>query len=351
MAKNKLSKGQRRRVQTNHQRRLLHRQIQLPDDSLFGERQDGRVISRFGLHVDVLAAEGQVVRCHIRRTVASLVAGDRVVWRGAKQTQDNNETRGGIVEAMYPRHSVLTRPDYYDGVKPIAANIDQVVIVSAVLPALSLNMIDRYLVACASLDIEPLLVVNKIDLLDQAQRQALEQQMGVYRQLGYRLLLLSSNSGQDCSALAQALIGRVSIFAGQSGVGKSSLLNALCAGQQPPIVTNDVSAMSGLGQHTTTTARLYFLPAGGEVIDSPGVREFGLWHLDDQQLLQGFVEFAPYAAQCKYRDCHHSNDPGCAIRAAAESGKIAASRFENYHRIRQSMASVKARKGFSDVDD
>lgn len=341
MAKNKLSKCQQRRVWTNHQRYLTSKAPE-PDDCLFGERQQGRVISRFGLHADILADNDQVYRCHIRRTISSLVAGDRVVWRAASQTDET----GGIVEAVHPRQSVLTRPDYYDGVKPIAANIDQVAIVSAITPVFSLNILDRYLVACHHLDIESLIVVNKLDLLDSNAQAQLDQQMSLYRDLGYRVLLVSSLQQQSCEALQQALNGRVSIFAGQSGVGKSSLLNALHASQQAPILTQEVSASSQLGQHTTTTAKLYFLPAGGEVIDSPGVREFGLWHLKPQQVIQGFVELFPYVAQCKYRDCRHDQDPGCAIRAALNRGDIASSRFENYHRILDSMAQVKARKGF-----
>lgn len=345
MAKNKLSKSQRRRVQANHQRRLTPGQLPEPDDSLFGERQQGRVVSRMGLQADVLSEAGMVFRCHIRRTISSLVAGDLVVWRATKQAGEN----GGIVEAVHPRDSELTRPDYYDGVKPIAANIDQVVIVSAMLPALSLNMIDRYLVACVSLEIEPLIVVNKIDLLDEPDRQELERQMRLYVTLGYRVLLVSGVTQTGKAALEQALTGRISIFAGQSGVGKSSLLNMLQV--NVPVATGSVSAVSGLGQHTTTSARLYFLPSGGEVIDSPGVREFGLWHLKTLQVMQGFVEFSPYVQQCKYRDCHHDNDPGCAVRAAVERGDIAGSRFENYHRILASVAQVKARKGFSDPYD
>ncbi len=107
----------------------------------------------------------------------------------------------------------------------------------------------------------------------------------------------------------------------------------------------------GLGQHTTTAARLYHFPHGGDVIDSPGVREFGLWHLEPEQITQGFVEFHDYLGLCKYRDCKHDTDPGCAIREAVEEGKIAETRFENYHRILESMAQVKTRKNFSDTDD
>ncbi|WP_127959819.1 small ribosomal subunit biogenesis GTPase RsgA [Serratia microhaemolytica] len=348
MSKNRLSKGQQRRVQANHQRRLRGGENKPElDDSQLGESQPGVVVSRFGVHAEVEANDGSLHRCNIRRTVRSLVTGDRVVWRPSLSAS----TANGIVEAVHERSSVLTRPDYYDGMKPIAANVDQIVIVSAILPELSLNIIDRYLVACETLAIEPLIVLNKIDLLDQQARQQVETQMAIYRQLNYRVLALSSHSSEGMAALAQALVGRITIFAGQSGVGKSSLVNALLPDNQQKIIVNAVSDGSGLGQHTTTAARLYHFPLGGDVIDSPGVREFGLWHLAPEQVTWGYIEFRDYLGGCKFRDCRHASDPGCAIRAAVDAGKIARERFENYHRILESMAQVKVRKNFNQTEN
>ncbi|AIX72395.1 MULTISPECIES: small ribosomal subunit biogenesis GTPase RsgA [Mixta] len=351
MSKNKLSKGQQRRVNANHERRLKQRADKPePDDSLFGEAQDGIVISRFGMHADVEDSAGQVHRCNIRRTIRSLVTGDRVLWRPGVE---GGATVKGIVEAVHERHSVLTRPDFYDGVKPVAANIDQIIIVSAIVPELSLNIIDRYLVASETLGIEPLLVLNKTDLLDDAGRAFVDKQMDIYRHIGYRVLMVSSYEKAGLADLEAALTGRISIFAGQSGVGKSSLLNALLGLDlsDKTILTNDVSDVSGLGQHTTTAARLYHFPHGGDVIDSPGVREFGLWHLEPEQITRGFVEFRAFLGGCKFRDCKHDNDPGCAIREAVENGLIDETRFENYHRILESMAQVKTRKNFGNDED
>lgn len=349
MSKNKLSKGQQRRVQANHQRRLKRTDSKPePDDSQLGEAQEGIVISRFGMHADVEAEDGTQHRCNIRRTLRSLVTGDRVVWRPGLQVHAGVK---GIVEAVHERTSVLTRPDFYDGVKPIAANIDQIVIVSAILPELSLNMIDRYLVACETLSVEPLIVLNKVDLLDADGRRFVDEMMQIYRDINYRVLEVSSQTREGMEAFEQALAGRISIFAGQSGVGKSSLLNALLPPSEKQILVNDVSDVSGLGQHTTTAARLYHFQHGGDVIDSPGVREFGLWHLEPEQITQGFIEFRDYLGGCRFRDCRHDADPGCAIRAAVEQGKIAEERFDNYHRILESMAQVKTRKSFSDSND
>ncbi|MCU6678469.1 small ribosomal subunit biogenesis GTPase RsgA [Leclercia tamurae] len=350
MSKNKLSKGQQRRVKANHQRRLKTTSEKVDyDDNLFGEPAEGVVISRFGMHADVESGDGDVHRCNIRRTIRSLVTGDRVVWRPGKAAAEGVTVKG-IVEAVHERTSVLTRPDFYDGVKPIAANINQIVIVSAILPELSLNIIDRYLVACETLEVEPLIVLNKIDLLDDEGMDFVNEQMDTYRKIGYRVLMVSSRKQDGLKPLEEALTDRISIFAGQSGVGKSSLLNNLL-GLPQEILTNDVSDNSGLGQHTTTASRLYHFPHGGDVIDSPGVREFGLWHLEPDQIFNGFVEFLDYLGACKYRDCKHDNDPGCAIRAAVENGEIAETRFANYHHILESMAQVKTRKSFSESDD
>lgn len=349
MAKQKLSKGQVRRVQANQQRKLRKENRSEPEDSLFGEAQEGQVISRFGQHADIEAADGSVQRCNLRRTIKSLVTGDRVVWRAA--LQNNEEGRvNGIVEAVHERESVLTRPDFYDGIKPIAANINQIVIVSAILPELSLNIIDRYLVACETLGVEPLIVLNKIDLLNDESRDQVNDLMNIYRNIGYRVLEVSGYTNEGIDALTAALAGRISIFAGQSGVGKSSLLNTLLP-ENADILVNNVSDVSGLGQHTTTASRLYHFPHGGDVIDSPGVREFGLWHLTPEQVTQGYTEFRDYLGGCKFRDCKHGDDPGCALREAVENGEISAERFENYHRILESMAQVKPRRNFTAGED
>ncbi|MGP7975124.1 small ribosomal subunit biogenesis GTPase RsgA [Proteus mirabilis] len=349
MTKRKLSKGQQRRVQENHKKRLQSKEkknhVEL-DDTQLGEATEGLVISRFGQHADIEAADGSITRCNIRRTISSLVTGDKVVWRPALQTQENVRVNG-IVEAVHERTSVLTRPDYYDGIKPIAANIDQIIIVSAILPELSLNIIDRYLVACETLNIEPLIVLNKVDMLDAESRAMVSEWMQIYKDIGYRVLEVSSYTKEGLEALTQALIGRISIFAGQSGVGKSSLLNTLLPTMEESILVNQVSDNSGLGQHTTTASRLYHFPLGGDVIDSPGVREFGLWHLTPKQVTKGFIEFRPFLGGCKFRDCKHNDDPGCLITEAVDKGEIAPTRFENYHRILESMSQVKVRKNIN----
>ncbi|OOF00590.1 ribosome small subunit-dependent GTPase [Salinivibrio sp. MA351] len=342
--KKKLTKGQLRRVRSNQQRRIKQHDndIQWEDAALESSRE-GRVITRFGQHADIEDPQtGKIHRCNLRRSVGSLVTGDRVIWRPGKEAL---EGFAGVVEAVHDRMSVLTRPDYYDGVKPVAANIDQVVIVAAILPELSLNIIDRYLIACEVLNIAPLIVVNKVDLLDDDGREMVETLLDIYRDIGYPLVMVSADSGEGMSTLVEQLDQHVSVFVGQSGVGKSSLVNTLLPDVHAQ--THQVSENSGLGQHTTTAARLYHFAQGGDLIDSPGVREFGLWHLEPEQIAHGFVEFREYLGGCKFRDCKHGDDPGCLLRQAVEDGHISVERFDSYHRIIESMKEAKDNRQFS----
>lgn len=289
-----------------------------------GPEQDGVVVAHFGSQAEIEGADGLRQRCHLRTHLEGLVTGDRVVWCAGEPT--------GVVVARKTRQNALSRPDNCGNLKPIAANIDRVFIVIAPLPEPHANLIDRYLVAAEATGAHPVIVVNKTDLLETDAELAANMSglLAVYPSLGYTPL--PTHRGEDgLSQLIPALAGHTSVLVGQSGVGKSSLINALLPG-----VDLRVGALSGTrnkGVHTTTTAQLFHLSCGGSLIDSPGIREFGLWHMEREQIETGFIEFRPHLGHCRFRDCKHREEPGCALLAAVARGEISQQRFQSYRRI------------------
>ena len=331
MAKRKLTRQQAWRIQKiqDERRQRAERKAidmaQLGDEQL-GPERPGLVIANYGASLDIATDDGTSYRCRLRQNLESLVTGDKVIWQ---QIGDSNE---GVVVALQPRHTLLARPDARGEMRPLAANIDQILVVAAPRPAYSTELIDQYLVAAETTGITPLIVFNKIDLLsDPAEREAVERDLGRYHAIGYRILRASTVAQHGLDELIVALRDRVSVFVGQSGGGKSSLVQALLP--QEEIRVGPLMESTGLGRHTTSASRYYHLPSGGAIIDSPGVRDFSLWHMNPTELAHGFVEFRPHLGQCRFRDCRHREEPGCALHEAVETGEITAERLANYHRM------------------
>ena len=327
MSKRRLNQQQQRRI-NNRQQRSRDQQVdtdleQLTGDSLLAaESLTGTVIAHFGEQVEVLAEGQPAQRCYLRANLEPLVVGDRVVFLPGLPT--------GVITARQPRDSELIRPDNFGKLKPVAANIDRIGIVFAPYPEAHSNLIDRYLVAAELQKITPFLVLNKIDLLDAKVAEQIEQLSELYSAIGYTVIRCSANDCEGLEPLREYLANHTSILVGQSGVGKSSLLNQLQPNAHSSV--GELSAGVDKGRHTTTTSRLYSLPGGGSLIDSPGIREFGLSHIQASDVVYGYRDFTDHL-DCKFRDCRHQHEPGCALLRAEQNQRVDPRRLANYRQI------------------
>jgi ribosome biogenesis GTPase len=286
----------------------------------------GRVLQVHGLTSVVETEDGRQFRCAVRRLLRSLVTdernivatGDRVWFRPAL----NDE---GLIERVEPRHGLLTRASR-GREHVLVANVDQVVIVmSLVEPDLKPHLVDRYLVSAEQGSIAPIICLNKADLVDPAPYQPF---VGYYSQLGIPTFLTSATTGLGVGRLRAYLVGRQTVFAGQSGVGKSSLLNAIQPGLG--LLVREVSEATQKGRHTTTTAQLLRLDFGGWVVDTPGIRQFRLWDTLPEEVEGFFPEFRPYVPFCAYPDCTHTHEDRCAIKRAVLRRQISPRRYTSY---------------------
>jgi len=292
--------------------------------------RSGRVLRVQGLVSIVLFDDGGRRKCATRRLLKTLstdqrhvVAAGDIVWVRLEGTDE------GIIERVEPRRGVLCRTSRQRQ-HIIVTNVDQILVVaSAAQPRLKPNLLDRYIVTAERANIEPIICLNKIDLVEPADLQPI---VGVYSQMGYRVLLLSATAGWGLETLRKQLAGRETVLTGQSGVGKSSLLNAVEPGLELRVQT--VSGDTEKGRHTTTTAELIPLEQGGFVVDTPGIRQFQLWDVIPEEVAGFFRDLRPYVSHCRYPDCTHTHEEPCAVKDAVADGYVDVRRYESYLQIR-----------------
>jgi ribosome biogenesis GTPase len=287
---------------------------------------EGTVVAAYGRHYLVELPDGGTLSCFPRGKKSGLACGDRVLVTRSGDAQ-------GVIDAILPRRALLYRSNAFRQ-KLIAANVTRVFIVVATEPAFSEEFVTRCLVAAESQDLDARIVLNKYDLIDR--RASVEAALMPFSRLGYPILRLSARSGAGLDVLWSHLAKHAGVLVGPSGMGKSTLINALVPEAQAR--TCEISQALGTGRHTTTHATLYRLPENASLIDSPGLREFGLRHLSWSELARGFREFRTLQGSCRFRDCRHDREPGCAIRAAVEAGDIAPSRYAAFHRLVSELA-------------
>ncbi len=314
----------KRRINKQQSTRIAKKQYSYQLDSVGCE--PGLVITRYGKLAEIENKRGQRTLCAIRANMDTIVAGDRVLWRPQGEQQ-------GVIVSLCPRDNALLR-SHQSGAKPVAANITQLIIVIAAKPELSWPLLDSYLIMAHELQVKAIIVLNKIDLPCDEIQHHLKQS---YEQLGHYILKITHRDEARQQQLIQTLNNEVSVFVGQSGVGKSSLIASVLPNEV--IATQTISEQSELGRHTTSNSYYYHLPGGGALIDSPGVREFRLDQIDEKDLVAGYPEFARFLGQCKFRNCNHIDSLGCGVRLAVDQGVLSQLRYESFTKLYQKMSA------------
>ena len=331
MARRRLTDQQKARIariQELRRQRLARRDAR--NTTAVDAPRMGRVVVRYGSNLLIEGETGHRRQALFRANVDDVVCGDTIVWQ---PTDDD----GAVVIAVEPRTSALTRTAFDGRERPIVANISQLVIVLAANPPPAGYLLDQYLVAAEHAGVGGVIALNKADLLNAESRAQFVADYAHYDDLGYPIVQISAKTEHGLDPLRDRLCGETSILVGQSGVGKSSLINALIPHEQA--WEGALSDATGLGRHTTSATTLYALESGGELIDSPGVRSFRLGDIDRETLARGFREFVPLLGRCRFHNCAHLNEPGCAIAAATEAGDIHPERLASYRHMARAIGA------------
>lgn len=293
--------------------------ILTPGTSNFIAPLQGTVVAAYGKRFQIELPDKKRISCVTRGKKTDLACGDIV-------TIELTDKHEGVIETTLARKTLLYRSNAFKS-KILAANVTQIIIVLATQPSFYEALLNRCLIAAEAANIKPLIVLNKCDLVDDNNAK---QKLALYTSLGYQVLTLSAK--QDISSLKPYLQGEASILVGQSGMGKSTIINALLPNED--VRTREVSHTLDSGKHTTTAAHLYHIDAHSQLIDSPGLQEFGLHHLSTDELEHAFIEFRPHLGKCRFNNCKHLQEPECAIKDAVTSGHITSERLAIYQMLR-----------------
>ncbi|MCG6938912.1 MAG: ribosome small subunit-dependent GTPase A [Gammaproteobacteria bacterium] len=333
MAKRRLSKQQQRRIASLQKNKIKENLQQERTESLDeASTQTARVISHHGRELFAENDALETIKCKIRQNLGDIACGDYVLIQQIQETaQSQPDEAHYVVVAVKERSNLLLKTGFAGATKPVAANIGQLVIVTAVKPAPNPYLVDRYLTAAENLPAKALIVVNKIELLDDDTRQLVDGLTALYRNIGYRVICTSMKQNIGLEDLSQALSNTTSILVGLSGVGKSSIVKAMLPREDIKIAKT--SEATGEGKHTTTVSALYHLKDNGIIIDSPGVRDFTPINNSRDEITNGFIDVRQFSGACKFSNCSHKNEPGCAMKQAVADGHLNEQRFNNYLRM------------------
>ena len=324
MAKRRLSKQQQRRITSQQKNKISDDERQIDETNTI----TARVISHHGRALFAETENFEKIKCRIRQNLGDIACGDYVL---VQQAKDISGEAQNVVVAVKERKNLLLKTGFAGAKKPIAANIGQLVVVTAIKPKPNPYLIDRYLTAAENLPAKALIIINKVDLIDYETKRIIDDLSSLYQSIGYNVIISSMKKNLGVDEISKALSNTTSILVGLSGVGKSSIVKAILPKED--IKIGSTSEATGEGKHTTTVSAFYHLKDGGIIIDSPGVRDFTPINKSQDEITKGFADVRKYSGACKFTNCSHKNEPHCALKQAVAEGNLNEQRFNNYLRL------------------